>query len=446
MQAITVCFKEIEDRFLVPFYLQLQKNRLTKGKFLGDYIDLFTGKRAPQSAFVDENYPSAIKYFNVQDVKIPFLNNSYISWINPSAVKINYLEEGDLVISRVGTAGKVSIVTSTENRSAFTDNAIIIRIKDNNFINPLLCVLLLNSKFGYRQIKSAKKGTLQEVINYDTVRRVLIPEMTEKNKKYLSDLMHLVIEKHIKAINNIFKAEQILYEAININHNIISEEKTYIVNSANLMDVFTPKFYYPKYLNTLKALKKKFKTIKLGEIADIKRGDEVGSENYRKYIDRRDSDIPFIRTSDLVNYEIDNYPDYYIDEEIYKELKQDLREGDIIYTKDGKIGLSAILTAEDKCILASGLARIRIKKDLDPHYVFLVLSTNIGYYQAMQRVVIAATLPHLQQERLGEIEIPIINDQTKDKISQLVAEAFKLKAEKKKLFREALTMVEELLK
>jgi hypothetical protein len=48
----------------------------------------------------------------------------------------------------------------------------------------------------------------------------------------------------------------------------------------------------------------------------------------------------------------------------------------------------------------------------------------------MQRVVIAATLPHLQQERLGEIEIPIINDQTQIKNSQLIAEAFKLKEEK----------------
>jgi len=40
----------------------------------------------------------------------------------------------------------------------------------------------------------------------------------------------------------------------------------------------------------------------------------------------------------------------------------------------------------------------------------------------------------------------LINGQTQTKISQLVAEAFKLKAEKKKLFREALTTIEELLK
>jgi hypothetical protein len=53
----------------------------------------------------------------------------------------------------------------------------------------------------------------------------------------------------------------------------------------------------------------------------------------------------------------------------------------------------------------------------------------------MQRVVIAATLPHLQQERLGEIEIPIINDQTQIKNSQLIAEAFKLKEEKEIISR-----------
>lgn len=65
--------------------------------------------------------------------------------------------------------------------------------------------------------------------------------------------------------------------------------------------------------------------------------------------------------------------------------------------------------SEDKCILASGISRLRIKKDISPHYVFLVLSTIIGLYQALQRTVIAATIPHLQSERLSEIEIPLID-------------------------------------
>jgi len=72
----------------------------------------------------------------------------------------------------------------------------------------------------------------------------------------------------------------------------------------------------------------------------------------------------------LVNYEIDNYPDYCIDEEIYNELNQGVKPNDILFTKDGKIGLTAMIMAEDKCILASGLARIRAAKEINPYYLF----------------------------------------------------------------------------
>ena len=283
-------------------------------------------------------------------------------------------------------------------------------------------------------------------ISHGALEIIKVPLLDIKQQERIANLVATAESKHAEAINKINEAKGVFEDVVNINHDEIREEKTYKINSADLTDILTPKFYYPKYLNTLKALKKKFKTIKLGDIADIKRGDEVGSKNYRKYPDKNDSDVPFIRTSDLVNYEIDNYPDYYIDEGTYNDLERNLRAGDIIYTKDGKIGLPAILTNEDKCILASGLVRIRITKTLDPYYVFLVLATNVGYYQALQRIVIAATLSHLQQDRLAEIELPLLDNQTQKKISQLVKEAFELKTEKKKLFREALTMVEELLK
>ena len=74
----------------------------------------------------------------------------------------------------------------------------------------------------------------------------------------------------------------------------------------------------------------------------------------------------------------------------------------------------------------------------------MVLSTKIGLYQALQRVVIATILPHLRPERLAEIEIPLINFQKQREISEIVREVFKLKAEKKKLIKQAMTMVENL--
>jgi len=62
----------------------------------------------------------------------------------------------------------------------------------------------------------------------------------------------------------------------------------------------------------------------------------------------------------------------------------------------------------------------------------------------LQRVVIATILPHLRPERLAEIEIPLINFQKQREISEIVREVFKLKAEKKKLIKQAMTMVENL--
>jgi len=453
MQTSTINFKDILEsadlRFSPKYFFisnkikELEVSSKVATKTFGEIADyIISGSYIPKYSSTGTPY---LRVGNIKSFELN-LNNDDLVFIDERKIEIPEkikIRKNDILIGRTAVLGFASLSNDLSNRFIISQH--LTRLNSKKVPAGYL-VAFLNSSLFKKQMDVASYGITRTELTHQQLKgiKVVIP-----HENILSSINNLVVkadQNHVLAISKINEAKKLFEEEININHQEINEDKIYSVNSADLTDIFTPKFYYPKYLNTLKALKKKFKTIKLGEIADIKRGDEVGSENYRKYIDRKDSDIPFIRTSDLVNYEIDNYPDYYIDEEIYKELKQDLRAGDIIYTKDGKIGLSAILTAEDKCILASGLARIRIKKDLDPHYVFLVLSTNIGYYQAMQRVVIAATLPHLQQERLGEIEIPIINDQTQNKISQLVAEAFKLKAEKKKLFREALTTIEELLK
>jgi len=201
-------------------------------------------------------------------------------------------------------------------------------------------------------------------------------------------------------------------------------------------------FFIPLVCNTLKAIQKKWKTVPLGEIATAKKGDEVGSDNYNKYLDKKDSDIPFIRTSDLVNYEVDQFPDFYIPKEIYQELKQDVKTGDVLFTKDGKVGMSAMITRNDKAIIASGMVRLRLKAEakkynLTPEYLFVVLSLKeTGLFPAIRRTVVASTIPHLREERLKEFEIPILDKNSIDEITKLVKEAFELKDEKKKLIKE----------
>jgi type I restriction enzyme S subunit len=457
MKIATIYFKEIEDRFEARHYINFVKIKhiLEKYKHVTiQEIATLKGGYTPSGHFVEnctnEIYKNCFPFIKSANIKRGFLDLTNLSFIDKEAqknlLKASTVKPSDVLIAMTGTVGAVTLVPSIIEEANISQNVVRIRIKEEwrNKFSPEYLVIMLNSSFGQIQIQGLATSTNQKYLNQIEISKIKIPLLGELNK------IIKIYKKIYICENNAFlkinQAKQIFEEEINIKHQNIKEEKTYPVNSKDLFDILLPKFYYPKYLTTLKLLKKKFKTVKIGDIADIKRGDEVGSENYKKYIEKSDSDVPFIRTSDLVNYEIDNYPDYYIDEEIYKELNQDVKEGDILYTKDGKIGLTAMVTQEDKCILASGIARIRMKRDLDPYYVFLVLSTEIGLYQALQRVVTAATIQHLQSERLAEIEIPLINPKKQKEISNLIKEAFELKAEKKKLVKEAINQVENLLK
>ena len=74
---------------------------------------------------------------------------------------------------------------------------------------------------------------------------------------------------------------------------------------------------------------------------------------------------------------------------------------------------------------------------ITPEYLFLALSIKeIGIYASKRRTVVASTIPHLREERLKEIEIPILDKETISEITDLVRQAFKLKDEKKRLIAE----------
>ena len=96
-------------------------------------------------------------------------------------------------------------------------------------------------------------------------------------------------------------------------------------------------------------------------ILEIKTGNEVGKLAYGT------GTIPFIRTSDISNWEIKSDPKHSVSKELYLNLreKQDVQAGDILMVKDGSylIGTCAMITKYDtKMLYQSHLYKIRVKK------------------------------------------------------------------------------------
>lgn len=138
----------------------------------------------------------------------------------------------------------------------------------------------------------------------------------------------------------------------------------------------------------------------------IRKGHEVGSEAYGS------GDVPFVRTSDIHNFEISHDPTNCVSEDIYEQYRtqQNLKSGDILMVVDGryKIGRCAIIhdwTA--RCVVQSHIRII----SLTPKATFPAVSLLYGLaLPSVQReirrlVFIQSTLGGLGQ-RISEIRLP----------------------------------------
>jgi type I restriction enzyme M protein len=155
-------------------------------------------------------------------------------------------------------------------------------------------------------------------------------------------------------------------------------------------------------------------------LLSIKRGHEVGSQYYGM------GDIPFVRTSDIVNWEIKIDPIKCIPEEIYEKYKksQDIQESDILLVTDGTflIGRTAIVTSFDKkIVIQSHIRRLRCLKpqQLNPCLLLYLLNTDIVQQQIKAKTFVQATISTLGN-RIYEIILPIPKD--KNVIDEIIDE------------------------
>jgi len=142
--------------------------------------------------------------------------------------------------------------------------------------------------------------------------------------------------------------------------------------------IFIPKYYDPLIAEDLRRLSKSHEIVSLGSL--VKRhtiewdtGIEIGKMAYGT------GPIPFIRTSDISNWELKGDPKQNVSEEIYEENKQDIQTEDIFVVRDGTylVGTSCILTGHDTRILyCGGIYKLRVKekKKLDPYLLLALLN------------------------------------------------------------------------
>ena len=208
-------------------------------------------------------------------------------------------------------------------------------------------------------------------------------------------------------------------------------------------EIFLPKYYDPEIKAELESLRSSHDLLKMGDlisnnIVAISTGHEVGKLAYGT------GNIPFVRTSDIANWEIKIDPKHGLSEEIYNryKVKQDVRANDILMVRDGTylVGTCAMVTnSTEKIVYQSHLYKMRISdpEKLNPHLLLASLSSPIVKKQMHSKRFTQDIIDTLGA-RIEELIIPIPKStEVRSEIINDVISVFELKERSRNLSKRA---------
>ena len=194
---------------------------------------------------------------------------------------------------------------------------------------------------------------------------------------------------------------------------------SYVLKSDDIRNnIFIPKYYDPELYSEIQSLKITHDLLCIEDLINtgkiiVQTGHEIGKMAYGT------GNIPFVRTSDITNWEIKTIPKQGVSEEIYMQYKEkeDVQEGDILLVKDGTylIGTNCMITKMDTPMLyQSHILKIRIidKSAINPHLFFLSLNCSLVQRQ-IKNMQFTADIIDTIGRRYLEIILPIPKDKKK---------------------------------
>lgn len=212
-------------------------------------------------------------------------------------------------------------------------------------------------------------------------------------------------------------------------------------------NIYLPKYYNPEIGKQLDSLKRTHDIVSIrslveNKILSISTGHEVSKESYGT------GNIPFVRTSDIANWEIKLDPKQGLSKEIYNQFKskQDVQTNDILMVRDGTylVGTCAIITDDDKeIVFQSHIYKIRVNdpNKLNPLLLLALLSCPLVRSQIYAKRFTQDIIDTLG-ERIYELQLPIPKEyEQRNAIIDKVKEIIDHKQKAKDMTREVVNNI-----
>ncbi|MFA4817805.1 MAG: restriction endonuclease subunit S [Parcubacteria group bacterium] len=384
--------------------------------------------------------------FKMNDIDNAFLLDDDVRYADISKNELaNFtLEEDDVLFNRVNSeefVGRTGIF-KIKRESVFA--SYLIRLQPNkNEVLPDYLNIFLNSKFGLKQIKKyARRAVNQANVN------------AEELKQFKIAILPINIQEEIKKLSNeswrefqnskLFyqQAERLLLDELGLKNFDNEEKLSSIVHLSEIEAVcrIDAEYFQPKY-KIIEERVAKYNVHKLGDLVSMKKGIEVGAEEYQE------EGRVFIRVSSMTKFGIVESDQKYLSDKLYEKLKADFepKKGEILLTKDATPGIAFVLKKDIQGIVSGGTLRLKLKnKEVEAEYLALCLNSKIGQMQA-ERDAGGSVIAHWKPEQIKNVLIPILPKETQQKIAKLVQKSHEARKKAKELLEEAKRKVEDMI-
>lgn len=350
---------------------------------LGTYCKIQGGYAFKSKEFLNSGIP-VIRIGDIQNGFVKIENNICYSeeFLKKADNKQFIISKNDVLIAMSGaTVGKLGIYK--EDSISLLNQRVGKFICKNELYNKYIYYVFSHNLY-QKQIINIATGCAQPNISGNQLESIIIP-FCELNKQ------KQIVEK----LDNISEAIENRKKFIEDINKLIQSKINTIIRDCNKYDKL-------QSTCTLKA--------------------RIGWQGLTKKEYLKSGEYKLITGIDFLDGEIDFNNCFYVSKERFdQDINIQIRNKDILVTKDGTIGKVAYIDNIDcPATLNSGVFVIRIKdKRIKEKYLFYLLKTD--YFQKfVENIKTGATIPHLNQGAFNDFIIPILDEKTQDEFIKFV--------------------------
>lgn len=403
---------------------------------------IMTGHTPPMKN--QEYYGWPIKFIktnNVRTNKIVWEFDDFLSEKGNKTIARTSLKNGDILVTIIGATydvvGRTAMVDELLLPANINQNIVLIRI-DPKKIGRHYVNLFLNSKYWRLCLWSMSRQTEQVNLNCTEVESIEIPIPSVSFQSEIASSVQLAHAEQEKSKSLYAEAEKILLSELGLLDWKPTEGNIDIKTSdeVRLFGRCDAEFFQPKYDELFERLWK-FQIKELGDLVDYIKGIEPWTDEYTE-----NDGVPFVRVSDVDIQGIER-----IEKKVSFRLadeydgKYSPKKGDILFTKDGTIGICFVVNENIKAVLSSAFLRFQKKEEIESEYLALILNSIISKLQ-IERLSGGAIIAHLKPSDAMTLKIPILSPVIQSKISSLIISSHEARKHSKELLERAKRAVE----